>query len=229
MTHSDPVLKEQYEKVIAAGGRIAGPAAEELQTSRIGEDSLNRLKTNFFETELELGHCLRAPTEGPCACDPYLRCSKFLTTSEYAPRLRPRLAREQQLTQDGVEGAGPARSNDTTPSPTESAASSPISERVPSPALTITAERFVPASLTRARRILVGWMNQGLLGSTLRTIGPASWTPTISVRSARDLQSSLRAGRDTLFLRSLLTPLTRQRAGAAGGVWSRCIPTARCR
>ncbi|WP_432742729.1 tyrosine-type recombinase/integrase [Streptomyces sp. JH002] len=58
---SDPVLKEQYEKVIAAGGRIAGPAAEELLTSRIGEDTLNRLKTNLFKTELELGHCLRAP------------------------------------------------------------------------------------------------------------------------------------------------------------------------
>ncbi|MFI9604019.1 tyrosine-type recombinase/integrase [Streptomyces sp. NPDC052043] len=34
---SGPVLKEQYEKVIAAGGRIAGPAAEELLNRRIGE------------------------------------------------------------------------------------------------------------------------------------------------------------------------------------------------
>ncbi|MFE7040793.1 tyrosine-type recombinase/integrase [Streptomyces atratus] len=104
---SDPVLKEQYEKVIAAGGRIAGPAAEELLTSRIGEDTLNWLKTNFFKTELELGHCLRAPAEGPCECDLYLRCSKFLTTSEYAPRLRSRLAREQQLAQDAVERSWP--------------------------------------------------------------------------------------------------------------------------
>ncbi|WP_328749890.1 hypothetical protein OHT57_31115 [Streptomyces sp. NBC_00285] len=38
---SDPVLKEPHKKVIAAGGRIAGPAAEELLTSRIGEDTLN--------------------------------------------------------------------------------------------------------------------------------------------------------------------------------------------
>ncbi|WP_327724319.1 hypothetical protein [Streptomyces europaeiscabiei] len=104
---SDPVLKEQYEKVIAAGGRIAGPAAEELLTSRIGEDTLNWLKTNFFKTELELGHCLRAPAEGPCECDLYLRCSQFLTTSEYAPRLRSRLAREQQLAQDAVERGWP--------------------------------------------------------------------------------------------------------------------------
>ncbi|MEU9298480.1 site-specific integrase [Streptomyces sp. NPDC048266] len=62
---SDPVLKEQYEKVIAAGGRIAGLAAEKLLVSRIGEDTLNWLKTNFFKSELELGPCLRAPAEGP--------------------------------------------------------------------------------------------------------------------------------------------------------------------
>ncbi|ONK14321.1 Tyrosine recombinase XerD [Streptomyces sp. MP131-18] len=104
---SDPVLKQQYEKVIAAGGRIAGPAAEELLSSRIGEDTLNWLKTNFFKTELELGHCLRAPAEGPCECDIYLRCSKFLTTSEYASRLRSRLAREQQLAQDAIERGWP--------------------------------------------------------------------------------------------------------------------------
>jgi hypothetical protein len=30
----------------------------------------------------------------PCECDLYLRCSKFFTTSEYAPRLRARMARE---------------------------------------------------------------------------------------------------------------------------------------
>ncbi|WP_327321189.1 tyrosine-type recombinase/integrase [Streptomyces sp. NBC_01210] len=104
---SDPVLKEQYQKVIAAGGRIAGPATEELLSRKIGEDTLNWLKTNFFKTELELGHCLRASAEGPCECDLYLRCSKFLTTSEYAPRLRSRLTREQQLAQDAVERGWP--------------------------------------------------------------------------------------------------------------------------
>ncbi|MEU9238147.1 site-specific integrase [Streptomyces sp. NPDC048385] len=104
---SDPVLKDQYEKVISAGGRIAGPAAEELLSSRIGEDTLNWLKTNFFKSELELGHCLRAPAEGPCECDLYLRCSKFLTTSKYAPRLRARLSREQQLAQDAAERGWP--------------------------------------------------------------------------------------------------------------------------
>jgi hypothetical protein len=82
----------------------------------------------------------------PCECDLYLRCSKFLTRSEYAPRLRSRLAREQELAQDAVERGWPPRSNDTTPSLTGSVACSPISARVPSPALTITAEHRVSAA-----------------------------------------------------------------------------------
>jgi hypothetical protein len=56
--------------------------------------------TNFYKTELELGHCLRLPQEGPCECDLYLTCPKFLTTTEYAPRLRERLCVEQQLAAD---------------------------------------------------------------------------------------------------------------------------------
>jgi hypothetical protein len=55
-----------------------------------------------FKTELELGHCLRTPAEGPCECDLVLTCSKFLTTSDYAPRLRARLAPEQQLIDDAT-------------------------------------------------------------------------------------------------------------------------------
>jgi hypothetical protein len=104
---SDPVVKEQYEKVIAAGGRVAGPAAEALLANSLDEDTVDWLKTNFFKTELELGHCLRLPQEGPCQCDLYLRCSKFFTTSEYAPRLQARLAREQQLVQDATERGWP--------------------------------------------------------------------------------------------------------------------------
>ena len=100
---SGPVLKEQYERVIADGGRVAGPAAEALLNNEISQDTVNWLKTTFFKTELELGHCLCLPAEGPCECDLYLRCPKFFTTSEYAPRLRSRLARERQLTQDAVE------------------------------------------------------------------------------------------------------------------------------
>jgi hypothetical protein len=60
------------------------------------------LQTNFLKTELELGHCLRTPAEGPCECDLVLTCSKFLTTSDYAPRLRARLDVEQQLIDDAT-------------------------------------------------------------------------------------------------------------------------------
>jgi integrase len=67
---SDPVLKEQYEKVIAAGGRLAGPAAEALLANRLDQDTVDWLKSNFFKTELELGHCLRLPAEGPMRVRP---------------------------------------------------------------------------------------------------------------------------------------------------------------
>ncbi|WP_211118142.1 hypothetical protein HEP85_38930 [Streptomyces sp. RPA4-2] len=52
------------------------------------------------KTELELGRCLRLPQEGPCECDLYLTCAKFVTTPHYAPRLRERLCTEQQLVTD---------------------------------------------------------------------------------------------------------------------------------
>jgi hypothetical protein len=104
---SDPVVKEQYEQIIAAGGRVAGPAAEALLANRLDDATTDWLKTNFLKTELELGHCLRLPQEGPCECDLFLRCSKFFTTGEYVPRLWARLAGEQQLIDDAVERGWP--------------------------------------------------------------------------------------------------------------------------
>ena len=67
---------------------LAGPAADALREHRLDPAAVSWLQTNFLKTELELGHCLRTPTEGPCECDLVLICSKFLTTSDYAPRLR---------------------------------------------------------------------------------------------------------------------------------------------
>jgi hypothetical protein len=60
------------------------------------------LKANFFKTELELGHCLRLPA-GPCECDLYLTCAKFVTTAAYAPRLRQRHATELTLAAEAAE------------------------------------------------------------------------------------------------------------------------------
>ena len=72
----------------------------DLKSGVLPDEAVHWLKTNFFKTELELGHCLRLPAEGPCECDLYLTCAKFVTTSEYAPRLQARLDVEQQLVQD---------------------------------------------------------------------------------------------------------------------------------
>ena len=62
-----------------------------------------------MKTELELGHCLRLPAEGPCECDLYLTCAKFVTTPQYAPRLRERLCLEGQLPATRRNAAGNAR------------------------------------------------------------------------------------------------------------------------
>ena len=71
------------------------------------------LQTNFLKTEVELGHRLRmlgdmrTPAEGPCECDLMLTCSKFLTTSDDAPRLRARIEAEQQLIDDATARGWP--------------------------------------------------------------------------------------------------------------------------
>src|SRR5207248_1625386 len=104
---SDPIVKEQYEQIIAADGRIAGPAAAALLANQLDAATLDWLKTNFLKTELELGHCLRLPQEGPCECDLYLRCSKFVTTPAYAPRLRERRQLELALANDAATRGWP--------------------------------------------------------------------------------------------------------------------------
>jgi integrase len=97
---SDATLREEYLKVLGPGAQIAGPLAATLRAGAMPPDSIAWLKANFFRTELELGHCLRLPEEGPCECDLYLTCAKFVTTPEYAPRLRERREREIALAED---------------------------------------------------------------------------------------------------------------------------------
>jgi Phage integrase family len=104
---SDPEVRRQYEEALSHGTRIAGPAAETLLTGKLDTEAVHWLQTNFFKTELELGHCLRLPAEGPCECDLVLTCPKFLTTSEYAPRMRARLDTEDQLIADAEQRGWP--------------------------------------------------------------------------------------------------------------------------
>ncbi len=103
---SDPTVKAQYrdalDRHLGPDAILAGPAADALREHRLDPQAVSWLQTNFLKTELELGHCLRTPAEGPCECDLVLTCSKFLTTSDYAPRLRARLALEQRLVDDAT-------------------------------------------------------------------------------------------------------------------------------
>lgn len=100
---SDQEVLRDYKAVLGPGATIAGPAADELRNGTLPDTSIDWLKTNFFKTELELGRCLRLPAEGPCECDLYLTCAKFVTTPEYAPRLRARREVEQTLARDAAE------------------------------------------------------------------------------------------------------------------------------
>jgi len=103
---SDPTVKQQYQDALdrhlGPDVTLAGPAADALREHRLDAAAVSWLETNFLKTELELGHCLRTPAEGPCECDLMLTCSKFLTTSDYTPRLRARVAVEQQLIDDAT-------------------------------------------------------------------------------------------------------------------------------
>ena len=97
---SDVEVLRDYKAVLGPGAVIAGPGAEAVRAGRLGAGVVDWLKTNFFKTELELGHCLRLPAEGPCECELFLTCSRFVTTPAYAPRLRERHKLELALAGD---------------------------------------------------------------------------------------------------------------------------------
>lgn len=99
---SDQTLLQDYQAVLGSQAAIAGPAAEHLRSGEFTPTELSWLQTNYFKTELELGRCLRLPQEGPCECELYLTCAKFVTTPEYAPRLRRRRRIEQELVEDAT-------------------------------------------------------------------------------------------------------------------------------
>ncbi len=104
---SDPEVLRDYQAVLGPGATIAGPCAAALKAGELPSSAIDWLKTNFFKTELELGHCLRLPSEGPCECDLYLTCAKFVTTPDYAPRLRTRRETELHLADDAEQRGWP--------------------------------------------------------------------------------------------------------------------------
>jgi len=97
---SDKEVLKDYKTVLGPGAIVAGPSAEVLRSGELSASAVDWLKSNWLKTELELGRCLRLPQEGPCECDLYLTCAKFVTTPEYAPRLRRRRKIEQELIED---------------------------------------------------------------------------------------------------------------------------------
>lgn len=104
---SDPLVKADYQKVIEAGGAIAGPAAKAIRDNTLPQAEVEWLQSNFYKTEMELGACTRLPAEGPCECELFLTCGKFFTTRAHAPRLRRRWQREQDLIQDAEQRGWP--------------------------------------------------------------------------------------------------------------------------
>jgi len=99
---SDAEVLPDYKSVLGLGAVIGGPDAEAVRAGKLGAGVVDWLKTNSLKTELELGHCLRLPAEGPCECELFLTCSRFVTTPAYAPRPRERHRLELAL----VENAG---------------------------------------------------------------------------------------------------------------------------
>jgi integrase len=104
---SDAEVLRDYRSVLEPGAVIAGAGAEAIRTGALGRPAIDWLRSNFLKTELELGHCLRLPAEGPCECDLYLSCSRFVTTPAYAPRLRERRDVELTLAEDARARAWP--------------------------------------------------------------------------------------------------------------------------
>jgi len=105
---SDAEVLRDYRSILGPGAVIAGRGAEAVRTGKLSTKAVSWLKSNFFKTELELGHCLRLPSEGPCECDLYLTCAKFVTTPAYAPRLRERHRLELGLAEDARKRHWPA-------------------------------------------------------------------------------------------------------------------------
>jgi site-specific recombinase XerD len=104
---TDGTVLKDYQSALHPGAHIAGPAAEAIRNNELPRDAIDWLATNYYKTALELGHCLRLPEEGPCECDLYLTCPKFITTTQYAPRLRDRLCLERQLATNAAEQGWP--------------------------------------------------------------------------------------------------------------------------
>jgi hypothetical protein len=97
---TDEDVRQDYQAILGPNALLAGPGAQLVRSGELAESEIRWIKDHYFKTELELGRCLRLPQEGPCECDLYLTCAKFVTSPAYAPRLRRRRRIEQELVED---------------------------------------------------------------------------------------------------------------------------------
>ena len=126
---SDAEVLHDYRSVLEPGAAIAGAGAEAVRAGALSARAVDWLRSNFLKTELELGHCLRLPAEGPCECDLYLSCSRFLTTPAYARGCGSAIASSCRLPTMHAGGPGRARSSDTARSRGASSSCCQISAR----------------------------------------------------------------------------------------------------
>ncbi len=79
---TDEDVRQDYQAILGPGATIAGPGAQLVRSGELAESEIRWIQENFFKTEL------------------YLTCAKFVTSPEYAPRLRQRRRIEQELVED---------------------------------------------------------------------------------------------------------------------------------
>src|SRR6202047_4149684 len=102
-----------YRSVWEPGAVIAGAGAKAIRAGALSAGAVDWLRSNFLKTELELGHCLRLPSGGPCECGFYSSFARFGTAPAYAPRLRERHRLELSLADDARNRPGRAMSSVT--------------------------------------------------------------------------------------------------------------------
>ena len=65
---SDPEVLRDYQAVLGPRRHDRRPCAAATEVRRAPRRArVDWLKTNFFKTELELGHCLRLPPKAPAS------------------------------------------------------------------------------------------------------------------------------------------------------------------
>ncbi len=111
----EPTAQGFEWRIMPDGERAAGRAGEGGATGLLAADGSGGAAGHPAEADGQpptvytpsnpVSDALRSPQslkEGPCECDLYLSCAKFVTTPEYAPRLRVRRVRELELMEDAA-------------------------------------------------------------------------------------------------------------------------------